>query len=142
MDLSHLVAAYRPALIVFVGLGLIALIQSFLCAPLAFIRDEQVPGMPPRGDHAVSSFRVLRTYANTVENLPAMVCALTVAILAGVSPILVNGLALAHLGFRLLFWVLYYGGVGLPAGGPRTLSYIGGMLSNLALGGAALWALI
>jgi uncharacterized MAPEG superfamily protein len=133
---------YQSAFLVLGLLALLALVQSFLCAPLSFVHEEQVPGMPLRHDHSKLSFRALRTYSNTVENLPAFTCALLVAIAAGVSPELVNWLAGIYLAFRLAFWAVYYAGIGREAGGPRTLCYVGGLLANIVLACAAVWALI
>ncbi|WP_262694721.1 MAPEG family protein [Kordiimonas aquimaris] len=126
-------AAYQTALLVLAALCLIVLLQSFLGAPLAFIKNEQVPGAPLQGDHALFSFRVLRTYANSVESLPAFGFPVLLAVLVGVDAEMVNLLAVIHLVFRLAFWAVYYAGIGKPAGGPRTLCYVGGLLSNVVL---------
>jgi len=140
IDLSAQFAVYHPALLALAVLSLAVLIQALLTAPLAFITNEQVPGRPLVGDHGRRSFRVLRTHANSVESMPPFGFALLVAIALSVSPSLVNWLAIIHVGFRLGFWVVYYIGVGKVAGGPRTLCFIGGMLSNVVLAGACLYA--
>lgn len=130
---------YQTSLMVLAGSTIMALVQSFLCAPLSFIKEEQVPGMPLRLDHSHLSFRAIRTYQNTVESLPPFVAALLLAIVVGVPAGWVNGLAVAYLSFRLVFWAIYYSGIGRVAGGPRTLAYVGGMVANLVLAG---WALV
>ncbi|MEP4034252.1 MAPEG family protein [Roseibium polysiphoniae] len=130
------------SLIVLAAVSLIALAQSALCAPLAFVNEEQTPGMPLCLDHSQLSFRAIRTYANTTENLPAFGFALVVAITAGASPTLVNWLAGTYLAFRLLFWAIYYSGIGRISGGPRTLSYIGWLAANFILAGTAVQALM
>ena len=135
-ELAPSLAAYQPSLLVLVALCLIVLVQSFLCAPLAFIKQEQQPGIPLRGDHDHLSFRVLRTHANSVESLSPLGFALLLAVLIGVSPSLTNWLCLIHLGFRIAFWAVYYSGVGKAAGGPRTLCYVGGLIANFILLGA------
>lgn len=139
-QLSIQLAAYYPALLALAALSLAVLIQALLTAPLAFSSNEQVPGAPLAGDHSLRSFRVLRTHANSVESLPPFGFALLAAVALSVAPSLVNWLAILHLVFRLGFWVVYYIGVGKVAGGPRTLCFIGGMLSNLVLAGACLYA--
>ena len=136
-ELSFL-APYAPSLLALTVLCLAVLIQNFLTGPLAFLKEEQAPGMPLRGDHQRLSFRVLRTYSNSVESLPAFGFAVLLAILAGGSPMTINGLAVLHVAFRLAFWAVYYAGIGKVAGGPRTLCYVGGSLSNLALAVIAL----
>lgn len=135
------VSQYQPALLALAILSLIALVQSFLTA-FAFTSGEQAPGMPLNGDHSMRSFRIIRIHANSVESLPALGFALVVAVLAGANASLVNWLALIHLGFRVAFWIVYFTGVGKIAGGPRTLCYVGGLLSNIALAVTAIFALI
>lgn len=137
-----LLDAYKPSLIGMAVLCLIPLIQSFLSAPFAFVTQEQSPGMPLKGDHSLLSFRVLRTYANSVESLPAFGIALLIAIVACVNATLVNWLVAIHLIARLAFWFFYYSGIGRVAGGPRTMSYVVGLLTNIVLVAAAIYALM
>ena len=135
-------ALYQPALLAFALLCAAVVMQAFLTAPLAFAKQEQAPGMPLEGDHRMLSFRVLRTHANSAESLPPFGFALLLAILAGVGAAAVNGLAAVHVASRLAFWFLYYSGIGRVAGGPRTLAFVGGALSNLAIAGLAIVALL
>jgi len=135
-------ASYQPALLALAVLTLVVLIQAVLTAPLAFIREEQLPGKPLQGDHNLLSFRVLRTHANSVESLGPFGFALLLAIAAGSSSTLVNWCAGLHVLFRLIFWAVYYAGAGKVAGGPRTLSYIGATLANFVLAGSAVVALL
>ena len=129
----QLIAAYLPALQALSVLCLAVLIQSLLTAPLAFLRGEQAPGMPLKGDHTQLSFRVLRTHLNSVESLAPFGFILLLAVLFQASNPWVNGLAIAHVLFRLLFWAVYYSGIGKVAGGLRTLCFVGGLTSNLIL---------
>ena len=73
--------AYQFSFLVLAILALIALVQSFMNAPLAFGNNSQTPGMPLQFDHTHISFRVIRTYANTVENLPAFGFALLLSLI-------------------------------------------------------------
>ncbi|MEM7720979.1 MAG: MAPEG family protein [Pseudomonadota bacterium] len=134
--------AYRLSFLVLAGVSLITLLQNFATAPLAFVKEEQVPGMPLRFDHSKLSFRVLRTYSNSAETLPAFGWALLMAVFAGASPWLVNWLAAGYFVSRIAFWVIYYSGIGKAAGGPRTLAFVVGLLCNLGLAGAAVWSLV
>ena len=140
-DAAPYLAEYKLSFAVLAVLSLATLIQSFMSAPLSFLHEEQTPGMPLQFDHTKLSFRVLRTYSNSVEILPAFGWALLVTIVAGAPPTLVNFLALAFLVFRLAFWAIYYSGVGKVAGGPRTMAFVGGMLTNIVLAAVALWTL-
>ncbi|MEM7615190.1 MAG: MAPEG family protein [Pseudomonadota bacterium] len=133
---------YRPSFLVLAALSVVTLIQNFLTAPLAFVREEQTPGMPLQFDHSKLSFRALRTYQNSVESLPAFLAALLAAVIAGASPTLVNVTAGVYLAARLAFWGFYYAGVGKVAGGPRTLSFVICLLANLILAVAAFVALL
>ncbi len=130
--LPHL-SSYQLALTVLILLCLLVLIQSFLTAPLAFLKGQQAPGMPLNGDHNMLSFRVLRTHANSVESLPAMGLLILLAVILGANPAWVNYTAAAHLLFRIAFWWVYYSGSGKVAGGPRTMCYVGGLIANFVL---------
>jgi len=134
--------AYRISFLVIIVLAIISLVQNVLTAPLAFLREEQVPGMPLRFDHSKLSFRVLRTYSNSAESVPTFGFTLLVAIVVGVSSSWVNGLAVLYLLSRLAFWLFYYSGVGKIAGGPRTLAYVLGLFVNFILALLVLWVLV
>lgn len=135
-------ASYQLSFTVMAALSLTTLVQNFLTAPFAFAKEEQVPGMPLNFDHSKLSFRVSRTYSNSVESLPAFGWALLVAVIAGASPTLVNWLAGLYFMFRLAFWAIYYSGVGKIAGGPRTMAFVGGLVINIVLAITALWAVV
>jgi len=139
--LPHL-SAYQPALLALALLCMSVLAQSFVLGPFEFAKGEQSPGMPLKGDHSLFSFRAIRTHMNSVENLPAFAVTVLLAILLDVDVAVVNWLAVIHLVLRLVFCVTYYSGVGKVAGGPRTLSYVGGWLSNVVLSGYVIAALI
>lgn len=142
LDAIPQLTPYQPSLLVLALLCLVVMIQSFMLAPLAFLKEEQAPGAPLQGDHAVFSFRVMRTHSNSVENLPIFGFSLILAIVVGVAPSLVNWLAAIHLAFRLAFWAVYYSGVGKVAGGPRTVCFVGAMAPNLVLAVMATYILI
>lgn len=133
IDNLPLLQQYKLSLLVLAALCLILLIQAILTAPLAFRKEEQIPGGPLNGDASLFSFRVLRTHSNSVESLHPFGFALLLAIIAGVSATLVNIIALVFLAARLAFWAAYYSGIGKQAGGPRTLCFVAGMLVNIVL---------
>jgi len=135
-------AAYKLAFMALCMVALITLIQNVLTAPLAFVSEEQVPGMPLRFDHSKLSFRVLRTYSNSAEGLPAFGFSVLIGIVAGASAFWVNTLAIVFLMSRLAFWAIYYSGVGKVAGGPRTMSFVVGLVSNTMLVIFALVAIV
>lgn len=141
-DLRSALMQYDFAFIFLALLCLVTLIQNFLLAPIAFASNEQEPGMPVRLDHNALSFRAIRTYQNSIETLPVFGFALIVAIIAGVSPWWVNLIAGVYLGFRLLFWAIYYSGIGKVTGGPRTIAFVGGLIANVALAIMAVYSTI
>ena len=140
--LEPLLQPYHWALLASCVLVLMVLIQNFLTAPLAFLKGEQIPGGPVQGGHHLLSYRVLRTHANSTENLGVFGFALLLAIVASVAPIWVNWLAIIHVIFRMAFWVVYYSGIGKVAGGLRTMCFVGGLVSNVILGVFALVAML
>ena len=141
-DILPVLAQYNAAFACLAMLCLITLIQNFLTAPLAFASNKQTPGMPLQHDYSDLSFRVVRTYQNSTETLPAFGFALLAAIFVGVSAFWVNLLAGFYVGFRLLFWVIYYGGIGKVAGGPRSIAFVGSLVTNITLACMAVYQTI
>lgn len=133
---------YQGALLALALLCLMVLIQSFLTAPLAFLKKEQVPGKPLNGDHRLLSFRVLRTHANSVESLGPFGLTVLLGVLVAAHVGAMNWSAVIHVFFRLCFWVVYYSGKGKVAGGMRSLCFVGGMIANFALVITVLLAII
>lgn len=133
-------AGYQPALFAMAALSLALLVQGFLAGALGLAKSDEVPGRPLKGGHGDRSFRVLRTYANSTENMPAFTAALVVAIVAGASIVMVNILAVAHLVCRLGYWFVYYAGLGKTGGGLRTIIYVLGLLANIGLAILAAYA--
>jgi len=133
---------YHTALVAFTILCLAVLIQSFIAGVFGLGKSEEVPGMPLQGSHQDFSFRALRTYGNSCENLPMFGFIVLLAIFAGVAPSWVNWLVVIHVAFRLLYWAVYYSGVGKVESGPRTISYVMGILANVILAVMTLWALV
>ena len=134
-------SGYAPSLFATTLLTGAILIQSFLAGVLALGPGHQVSGMPLNGDHSDKSFRVMRTYGNSTENLPALIAAIALAIIAGVGTVWVNWLVGLHVAFRLAHWAIYYSGKGKVGGGIRTIVYVLGLLTNFILIVLALIAL-
>lgn len=124
---------YQPTFLWLLVLCLAVLVQSFLAGVLGFGKDEEVPGVPLKGSHSDASFRILRTYANSTENFSVFVATTFLAILAGVGVAAVNWLVGLHVVLRIVYWVVYYRGIGKVAGGPRTITYVAAYLMNVIL---------
>ena len=136
-------AAYNPALLALTFLCIVVLIQSFLAGFIGLGKGGgEVAGMPLKGGHDDLCFRTLRTYANSTENLPAFGIIVFLAIIAGAAPGWVNWLAWIHVAARLIYWAIYYSGIGKVSGGARSMTYAAGWLANLILAGVALVALL
>lgn len=129
MDLT----AYHPALLALAILCVAVLIQNVLTGFFAFTKKGgQTPGMIKGGPEDFS-YRVLRTYGNSVESLPAFAIIVFLAIVAGVSPKWVNLLAGIYVAIRLCFWAVYYHKIGARTPGIRSPLYGLGWLVNMIL---------
>lgn len=133
---------YFPTLLALALLCLMVLAQGFLAGILGLGSGEETAGMPLRGDHSRFSFRVLRTYGNSTENFPVIVTTAALAVIAGVSPLLVNWLVWLYVAFRLAFWAIYYGGIGQVNAGPRTIVYALAQFLNIGLALAVFYTLV
>jgi len=142
LDTMPQLIAYQPAILAVAVLCLAVLVQSFLAGALGLGKGEEIPGRPLKGDHGNFSFRVLRTYANSTENFSVFVATTVIAIIAGVSPWIVNWLVGLHVAVRLIYWGVYYGGIGKVSAGPRTIVYVLGWLLNTVLAAIATWAVL
>ena len=135
-------AAYHPALVALTILCLAVLVQSFLAGILGLAGGEETAGLPLRGNHEKFSFRTLRTYGNSTENLAAFATTVILAIFVGVGVALVNWLAILHVAFRLVYWAVYYKGIGKVGGGIRTIVYVLGLFANIILAVLTAYALL
>ena len=135
-------AAYQVSFVSLAVLCTAILVQSFMAGALGLGKGEEIAGLPLKGDHGNLSFRVLRTYANSTENLSVMVATTMLAIIVGVSAVVVNWLVALHVILRLIYWAVYYSGVGKVTAGPRTITYVAAYFMNAILVVFVLWALL
>ena len=91
---------YTSALIALTLLCCIVCIQSVIAGAIGLGKSNEEPGLPLKGSHKDFSFRTLRTYANSVENLPTFGLIVLLAIFVGVEPKWVNWLAIIHVFFE------------------------------------------
>ena len=133
---------YASALIALTLLCFIVCIQSVIAGAIGLGKSNEEPGLPLKGTHNDFSFRSLRTYANSVENLPMFGLIVLLAVFIGAEPKWVNWLAVTHVVFRVLYWAVYYSGIGKVEGGPRTIIYVIGLFANLILAGLTLFTII
>ncbi len=140
--MPDLVPVYGQAIISLIVLGLVVLAQNFLGAIFGLVVGGGTPGAAPSGDYSNFGARTLRTHANSVENLSAFALLVIMAMFVGADPRLVNLLAMAHVAARILYWLIYYAGIGPVGGGPRTLVFVIGWGINVAIGVIALLAML
>ena len=133
---------YSLALTALTLLCFIICIQSVIAGAIGLGKSNEEPGLPLKGSHNDFSFRTLRTYANSVENLPMFGLIVLLAIFIGVEPKWVNWLAVIHVVCRVLYWAIYYSGIGKVEGGPRTITYVIALFANFILAGITLFTII
>jgi uncharacterized MAPEG superfamily protein len=126
------VVAYTSALIAVAGVALVTLLQS---AHVNVVRTRHglAPDATIPAEYGDPVFRVVRTFLNSTESLPAFAGAVLAAVLLGAPAFWVSLLALVHLLFRLGYWAIYVSGVGVPSGGARSMAYAGGWAANVAI---------
>lgn len=131
-------AAYGHALVSLAGVALIALIL----APLSAARKAKegiVTGGQPEGGYGSLTYRLWRAHLNTTENIGIFASVTIAAMLAGVSPLLVNWLASLYLLSRLAHTFIYIRGIGAQNFGPRTFVFVFGWLICALLALATIW---
>ncbi|RUO32346.1 MAPEG family protein [Aliidiomarina soli] len=133
---------YRISLLA-IGLLLLMVFVQWLIASGRKAREEgAIPGTAPKAsDHHSFTFRAWRTHQNTLENLGTMLGASVLAIVVGVSPVLVAWLTWIMLLARVLHMVLYYAIATNTNPSPRSYFFMLAWVANLALLISALVAL-
>ncbi len=104
---------------------------------------KMVPGAHHTPDFANPSYRLDRTYMNSVEMMVFYTALVITAIMAGADPLWVNLLAVLGLVFRVMANVIYLRGIGGQYGGLRTGLIVGASAVNIGLAlltfSAAVW---
>ncbi|MGC1489282.1 MAG: MAPEG family protein, partial [Albidovulum sp.] len=90
-------------------------------------------GAMPDADYDKSVYRLFRAHMNAVETLPVFATVTFAAMAAGANPYWVNILASAFLVSRILMLFVHIKGVGAPDRGPRSLTYVFGWATLVAL---------
>ena len=94
------------------------------------------PGAAPSGDYSNFGSRALRTHANSVENLSAFALLVIMAMFVGADPAMINLLAMAHVAARILYWIVYYAGLGPVGEGLADEAAAASAYSNTAVTGS------
>ena len=123
------------------SVALFALIALFLNPLVGIMREKAglAPGEMPRADYRDRTYRIARSYQNTVEMTGVFGTVVAVAVLSGAAPFWVNLFASVALLARIAMIYVHIQGIGMPERGPRTMLFVLGWLMMLLI---ALMALV
>lgn len=127
------IAPYSSSLLALSVLVLVVLLENFYAAFRHLVKGGGRAGVPPEPDYSNPVWRIVRSHANSLENLPPFAATVVVGSLVGVSAGLFNILAWVHVVARMLHWLIYTQDIGKVDQGPRTLAFAVGFFSNLGM---------
>lgn len=134
---------YHPALLGLAVTLITVAIQSLIAASVKARQPGAVPGMEPKQmDHSNFVFRAQRTFMNSLENLPVMLGASLLCIIAGAAPKITALLIWIYAAARLMHMLLYYLIATDKNPSPRSYFFLIGFLATLGLLGVGLLVLI
>ncbi len=140
--MENLIATYQTALLALGALTLALVVQSFIAGLVKNGIKGQDAGAAVLGDFNDSTFRIVRTHMNGVENFSALFAASILAMMAGADPRWLTWLVLAAVGLRLLYWPFYYARIGKDNGGPRSIIHVLALVVNIVIAVMALLAIM
>lgn len=107
------------------SVALFALIALFLGPWIGTLRANAglAPGEMPRADYRDRTYRIARSYQNTVEMVGVFGAVVAAAVLAGAAPFWVNLFASIALLARIAMIFVHIQGIGMPERGPRSLLF-------------------
>lgn len=117
------------------SVALFALIALILNLFVGLMRAKAglAPGEMPRADYSDRTYRIARSYQNTVEMVGVFAAVTAAAVLAGAPPFWVNLFASIALLARIAMIYVHIQGIGKPEGGPRTMLFVVGWLMMILL---------
>ncbi|MFT4716126.1 MAG: putative MAPEG superfamily protein [Paracoccaceae bacterium] len=135
--MPELVATYQTALLALAVLALALVVQSFISGLVKNGIKAQPSGVPVTGDISDSTFRIVRTHMNGIENASALFAASLLAMIAGADAQWITWLVLAAVALRLVYWPLYVFRIGKDGAGLRTFTHVIALVVNIVI---AVWA--
>ncbi len=107
--MHELLAPYHIALTVSALLMLVVLLQNFASVAVSHSKDDgtHVAGTPMGSGPDELTFRLARSFANSLENIPLFVFSIVLAIAFAMEPFVVNLVALVFVAARLGHWGAY-----------------------------------
>ncbi len=134
--MHELVSPYSLSLIAVSVLVLMVMLQNITSASIRHSASQgtHVPGSLVEPDHADTSYRLARSFGNSLENFGAFIVTIALAIIFAVDPFWVNLSASVYVVARVGHWAAY------AANRPplRSLCFAVGFFSNFALAVAVL----
>lgn len=126
--------SYNTALLGLLVIVATILVQMLVAALTKAKQPAAIPGkMDPTLSHGSFIFRSNRTFANSVENAPALLGAAFLAIFAGADPFWVAIWVWTYAISRLIHMGFYYGISTEKNPSPRTHFFMLALIANIAL---------
>ena len=134
--MHELLTPYATALTATALLALIVLLQAIVASASRHVASTggQVAGAHLEADHSNRVYRLVRSFENSLENLPVFMLSIALAIAFALEPFWLNLAAVVFVAARLGHWAAY------AAGKPslRSTCFALGLSTNLILAVAVL----
>ena len=136
--MSEFLAPYADALFIVSLLMILIIVQSFVGAFFRNAIEKYQAGEPLPANHDSATYRMVRSFENSAENLILFLPVFVLAIAASVSPTWVWWVALLFTVGRAAHWAMY--AMNIPM--LRTVAFAIGFFATLALAVKTALALI
>lgn len=136
--MSEFLAPHADALFIVSLLMIVIMLQSFVAAFFRNAVEKHEAGARLEANHASATFRMVRSFENSAENIILFLPVFTLAIAASVSPAWVWWVALLFTVGRLGHWAMY--ALNIPP--LRTVFFAAGFFATLALAVKTAMALV
>lgn len=127
--MTDALAPYADALLIVSLLMILIMAQSFAAAFFRNAVEKHEAGASLEANHASSTYRMVRSFENSAENIILFLPVFALAIAASVSPAWVWWVALLFTVGRAAHWAMY--ALNIPA--MRTAAFATGFFATLAL---------
>ena len=127
--MSEMLAPYADAIPLIVLIVILVMAQSFVAAFFRNAVEKHEAGAALEANHGSATYRMVRSFENSLENVAMFFPAVALAVIAGVSPGWVYWVSLLFLLSRAAHWACY--ALNIPPA--RTLSFAVGFFATLAL---------
>lgn len=136
--MTEFLTPYADALLIVSVLMIIVIVQSFVAAFFRNAVEKHEAGAVIPADHGSATYRMVRSFENSLENIALFLPVLLLAIAAAVSPVWVWWVAVLFTIGRIGHWAMY--ALNIPP--LRTVFFAVGFFATLALAVKTTMALI